>query len=79
MRAKLRVVLASKFTQLDEEITRVDSQLNTISEEMRAQGETVQQLDAEHSERTQRGYAIDNELRENRERMSSIAMEIDRS
>ncbi|HVO61815.1 MAG TPA: chromosome segregation protein SMC [Terriglobales bacterium] len=79
MRAKLRIVLASKFTQLDEEIRQVDAQLNTISEEMRAQSETVQQLESEHSERTQRGYAIDTELRENRERMSSMAMEIDRA
>jgi len=79
MRAKLRVVLASKCTQLDEAITRVDAQLNTISEEIRAQSGSVQQLENEHSEGTQRGYAIDNELRENRLRMSSIAIEIDRA
>jgi chromosome segregation protein len=79
MRAKLRLVLASKFTQLDQEITQIDAQLNTISEEMRVQAETVQQFESEHSERTQRGYAIDNELRENRDRMSSIALEIDRA
>src|SRR5947209_8115239 len=79
MRAKLRVVLASKFAQIDQESTQLDSQLNGVSEEMRVQTEAVQQMEVEHSDRTQRGYAIDSELRQNRERMSSIAMEIDRA
>ncbi|HEY1270408.1 MAG TPA: chromosome segregation protein SMC [Terriglobales bacterium] len=79
MRAKLRVVLASKFTQLDLETTELDTQLNLVSEQMRHQTEAVQELDAEHSERTQRGYAIEGELRQNRERMASIALEVDRA
>jgi chromosome segregation protein len=79
MRAKLRVVLASKFTAIEEESSELDSQLNTLAEEMQHRTEEVQLLDAEHAERTQRGYAIDGELRENRERISQIAMEIDRA
>jgi len=79
MRAKLRVVLASKFAQIDQETTRLDQQLNAVSEDMRLQTEAVQQMEGEHSERTQRGYAIDSELRQNRERMSSIVLEIDRA
>src|SRR5438105_1802318 len=79
MRAKLRVVLASKFAQLDEESAELDAQLNRISEEIRQQTENVQQLEAEHSERTQRGYEIETELRENRERLNQIAIESDRS
>ena len=39
----------------------------------------MQQLEAEHAERTQRGYAIETELRENRDRISQIALEIDRA
>src|SRR5262249_21172203 len=58
LRAKLRVVLASKFTQLDEERNSLDEQINHVSEEMRQHGEAVQGYEAEHSERTQRGYAI---------------------
>ncbi|HET7208960.1 MAG TPA: chromosome segregation protein SMC [Terriglobales bacterium] len=79
MRAKLRIVLASKFAQLDEEAASVDAQLNAVSDEMRVQTETVQELEAEHTERTQRGYAIDGELRDNRQRISAVALEIDRS
>ena len=79
MRAKLRLVLASKFTVLEHESTEIDAQLNALAEEMRHRSETVQQFEAEHAEGTQHGYAIDKELRENRDRISQIAMEIDRA
>src|SRR5438067_2213560 len=79
MRAKLRVVLASKFAQLDREGVAIDAQINSISEEMRAQADNVQQLEAEHGDRTQRGYAIETELRENRERLNEIKLETDRA
>jgi chromosome segregation protein len=78
MRGKLRIVLASKFAQHDREAIGLDAQLNAISEAMREQNETVRQLESESSERTQRGYAIDAELRQNRDRIASIALEVDR-
>src|SRR5437870_1296869 len=79
MRAKLRIVLASKFAQLNQESAELDVQLNSISEEIRGRTEQVQQLDTEHAERTQRGYAIETELRQNRERLNQIAIESDRA
>jgi len=79
MRAKLRLVLASKFAALDQESIELDSQINALAEEIQHRTEAVQQLEAEHSERTQRGYTIETELRENRERISQIALEIDRA
>ena len=79
MRAKLKLVLASKFGQLDRESTELDSQMNVLSEDLRHQAESVQQLEAEQGERTQRGYAIETELRENRERLSQIKLETDRA
>src|SRR5438105_1065374 len=79
MRAKLRVVLASKFAQLDRESAEIDAQINAVSEEMRAQADNVQQFETEHGERTQRGYAIETELRENRERLNEIKLETDRA
>jgi chromosome segregation protein len=78
MRAKLRVVLASKFTQMDRESVALDAQINQLGEEIRHQTDSVQQLEAEHSERTQRGYAIETETRQNRERLNQIAIEVDR-
>jgi len=79
MRAKLRIVLASKFAALEQESADIDARLNSLAEEMRHRSEEVQQLESEHAERTRRGYSIENELRENRERISQIAMEIDRA
>ena len=79
MRAKLRIVLASKFAQLETESAEIDSQINTLSETMRLQMEAVQGLDAEHTERTQRGYAIETEIRENRERLNQIKLEVERA
>ncbi len=78
MRAKLRVVLASKFSQMDQESVALDVQLNQLGDEIRQQSENVQQLESEHSERQQRGYAIEAETRQNRERLSQIAMDVDR-
>ena len=79
MRAKLRLVLASKFAQLEQESAALDAQISAISEEMRLQAETVQQSESEHGERTQRGYAIETEVRENRERLSQLKLESDRA
>jgi chromosome segregation protein len=79
MRAKLRLVLASKFAQLERERTELDSQIQSLSDQVRQQAEIVRQLEAEHGERTQRGYDIDNEIRENRERLSQITLESDRA
>jgi chromosome segregation protein len=78
MRAKLRVVLASKFSQMDQENATLDAQINQLGEEIRHESESVQQSEVEHSERTQRGYAIETETRQNRERLSQIAIEGDR-
>ena len=79
MRAKLRVVLASKFAQLDAEAATVVDQLAAIGEEIRAKGEAVDAMETEHGERTQRGYAIEREGNENRDKLNAVAMEIDRA
>ncbi len=79
MRAKHRVVLASKFAQLDRESIEVDERINVLSEEMRHRTEKVQQLEVEHGERTQRGYAIETEIRENRERLNQIKLDSERA
>src|ERR1700674_1211452 len=59
MREKLRLVLASKFAQFDQQATEFDVQINSLSEEMRGRAEEVKQSETEHAERTQRGYAIE--------------------
>jgi chromosome segregation protein len=79
MRAKLRLLLASKFAQLERESAELDERINLVSEEMRQQAGAVQQFEAEHADRTQRGYAIETEIRENRERLNQIKLESERA
>jgi len=79
MRAKLRLVLASKFTAIEQESLELDSQINTLAEEIQQRTEAVNQLEGEHSERMQRGYSIETEQRENRDRISQLTLEIDRA
>jgi chromosome segregation protein len=79
LRAKLRVVLASKFAQLEQENASLDGLINAISEEIRQRGDAVQRLEAEHGDRTQRGYAIESEIRDNRERLNQIKIEGNRA
>ena len=79
MRAKLRLVLASKFAQIERESIELDERINSLSEEMRHRSESVQQLESEHADRKQRGYAIENEIRENRERLNQIKLESERA
>ncbi|MEO5936633.1 MAG: chromosome segregation protein SMC, partial [Terriglobales bacterium] len=78
MRDKLRIVLASKFAQMAEEAARTDHELTQLAEQIRTRGEVVEQMETEHSERTQRGYALESEATATRERISSIHLEADR-
>jgi chromosome segregation protein len=79
MRAQLRVVLASKFAAIEQENTELDAQLNALAEDMQHRTEAVQHLESEHGEATERGYTIETELRDNRDRLSQIDLEIDRA
>ncbi len=79
MRAKLRVVLASKFAQFESEATSLESQLTVLADEMRAKLETSQQMESEHSSLTQHGYAVERDAQTNREQLSTLAMELDRA
>ena len=74
MREKLRVVLASKFAQIDAEITGLEAELTTVSEDIHARTEAVTAMDAEHGERAQRGYAIDAEAKQNRENLNNLSL-----
>src|SRR5437763_7988068 len=62
MKEKLRMVLASKFAQMTGEEATLSASVEFVSEEIRTRAESVSGKEAEHSERTQRGYAIENEI-----------------
>ncbi len=79
MRAKLRVVLASRFHELQTQAAELEAQLVALAEELHVKADAVQLLDNEHGERTQRGYAIESEARQTRERLNQVNLEMDRA
>src|SRR5262249_27749341 len=79
MREKLKVVLASKFDQMGHEETSLRTSIEGIAEEIRGRAEAVSARETEHSERTQRGYAIENEIAENRQAVHPLGVETDRA
>ncbi|HEY6249106.1 MAG TPA: chromosome segregation protein SMC [Candidatus Angelobacter sp.] len=79
MKARLRVVLASKFAQMTLDEARLNSAIDLASEEIHAKGEAVGVREVEHSERTHRGYAIESEIAQNRQALNAIALETDRA
>jgi chromosome segregation protein len=79
MRGKLRLVLAGKFAQLRRESEELEATINALGEELRAKTQIVGELELEQAEGTQRGYAIETDVRNNRERLSAVTREIDRA
>ncbi|HEY6273916.1 MAG TPA: chromosome segregation protein SMC [Terriglobales bacterium] len=79
MRAKLKIVLASKFTQMGREKTGLHASLEAAAEEIRGRAELVIAHEAEHSERTQRGYAIESGIAQNRQSINELALEKERA
>jgi len=61
------------------ESAQIDAQIQVLSEAMREQTESVQLLETEHGAGTQRGYAIETEIRESRERLTQLTLESDRA
>jgi chromosome segregation protein len=78
MRGKLRLVLASRFTELQQHATELDGQLNTLGEELRTRNQAVQRMESEHAERGQRASAIESEAKQARERLNHLHLELDR-
>ena len=79
MREKLRLVLASKFAQMGREEESLGKALETAAEEIRSKSEAVSAREAEHSERTQRGYAIESEITRNAQAVNAMALEMERA
>ncbi|HEX8925681.1 MAG TPA: chromosome segregation protein SMC, partial [Terriglobales bacterium] len=79
MRGKLRIVLSSRFAELQQQKEALDAELTSLVEELHSRGEAVQAFEAEHAERTQRGYAIDNDARLTHDRLNQVALESDRA
>jgi len=79
MREQLRIVLASRFTELETLARQLEAELAQLTGDLHVRTEAVQAMDAEHAERTQHGYAIDTEAKQTRERLSQVHLEMERA
>jgi chromosome segregation protein len=79
MRARLRVVLASKIAQMDAEHTKFEEEIASLTQKIDEHSAQVEALDAEHTEGMQRGYELDAAAKESQTRASQSAVELERA
>ena len=79
MREKLRVVLASKLTQMAFENTALEEQIQALTADISEGGASVEQMEAAHATAVERGYVIDADSRGVRERLTEIDLEAGRA
>src|SRR5690242_19035993 len=79
MREKLRVVLASKLTQMALENTALEEQIQILTADINQGGASVEQMEAAHATAVDRGYVIEAESRSVRERLTEIDLEAGRA
>ncbi len=78
LRAKLRVVLASRLAQLDAEQASASHQIATLTVEIDQQAAQIAAMDAEHAEGVRHGYVLDGQVREHAAVASQSAVELER-
>jgi chromosome segregation protein len=78
LRTRLRVVLASRMAQLDSEQTATNEKIAALATQIDAQAGTLDQMDAEHTEGINRGYTLDQKIRETGSRANQSAVELER-
>src|SRR5580698_4856416 len=79
MRARLRVVLASKIAQMDAEHAKLEEEIAGLTQTIDEHSAQVEALDAEHAAGMQRGYELDAAAKESSTRASQSAVELERA
>ena len=78
LRTRLRIVLASRMSQLDTEQTVTTEKITTLAAQIDAQATTVETMDAEHTEGIRAGYTLDQQIRESGAQANHSAVELER-
>ena len=78
LRAKLRVVLASRLTQMDAEQSATATEIARLAALIDTQAADLETMDAEHSAGVARGYELDQQIRDAGSRANSSAVELER-
>jgi chromosome segregation protein len=78
LRGKLRVVLASRLSQMDTDQAATSAEISRLGELINSQAAQLEIMDAEHSAGVSRGYELDGQIRESGSRANSSAVELER-
>ncbi|HEY4358505.1 MAG TPA: chromosome segregation protein SMC, partial [Acidobacteriaceae bacterium] len=78
LRGKLRVVLASRLSQIDAEQAAAATEIARLTGLVDAQAADLERMDAEHTSGVSRGYELDGQIREAGSRANSSAVELER-
>jgi len=78
LRGKLRIVLASRLSQMDAEQAAAAAEIARLASLIDAQSAELETMDAEHSAGVARGYELDSQIREAGGRANSSAVELER-
>ena len=78
LRGKLRVVLASRLSQMDADQSTTSAEIARLAKLIDSQTVQLETMDAEHSAGVSRGYELDGQIREAGSRANSSAVELER-
>ncbi len=78
LRARLRVVFASRMAQQDAEQTSIAAQIAALTAEIDAQAADIEAMDVTHTTGIQSGYALDQLVREAAATANQSAIELER-
>jgi chromosome segregation protein len=78
LRTRLRVVLASRMSQLDIEQIATTEKIAILATQIDAQATTVEIMDTEHTEGIRNGYTFDQQIRDAGARANQSAVELER-
>jgi len=78
LRTKLRVVIASRLTQMDAEQEAATTEIARLAAAIDEQAASLETMDTEHSTGVARGYELDQQIRESGAKANQSAVELER-
>ena len=79
LRAKLRVVLASRMAQMDATQARLDQEIAVLTEQINGSATTIEEQEATQHQITERGYELDRQGQEAQTTANNAAVELERA
>jgi chromosome segregation protein len=79
LRARLRVVLASRMAEMDADHTRLEQEIAALTEHIGVSATEIGAMEASQHSLTERGYELEHESQEAQNRANTAAVELERA